>query len=119
MAINRQDCGGLRLAMAGMISRHWQNRFVEYGRTSGVVRNAPDESCRGRSTGGGVIAGTEVGYISSLPFTTMSFSLNLYLRFEEPSFVVNSTSLSSTVKGIDRGNAKTTSVVFPGLLTSI
>jgi len=58
-------------------------------------------------------------YISSLPFTTMSFSLNLYLRAEAPSLVVNSTSLSSTVKGIERGNANTTSIVFPGLPTSI
>src|SRR5271168_4315401 len=59
------------------------------------------------------------GYISSLPFRTMSFSLNLYLRTEVPSFVANSTSLSSIMKGIERGNANTTSIVFPGLATSI
>ena len=58
-------------------------------------------------------------YISSLPFTTISFSLNLYLTIEVPSFVIISTSLSSSVKGIERGNANTTSIVFPGLPTSI
>lgn len=57
-----------------------------------------------------------MSYISSLPPTTMSFSLNLYLRFDLPSFVANSTSWSSTVKGMVRGNKNSTSIVRPGLL---
>jgi hypothetical protein len=58
-------------------------------------------------------------YNSSLPLYTMSLSRNLYFSRTSPIFVENSTSLSSSVKGADRGKMNPISIDrWPGEICS-